>query len=185
MDDNKILDLYWARSESAISETREKYHGFLKGISYNILRNHEDSDECVNDTYLKAWDTIPPKRPNVFSAFLGKITRNLSLNRYEKLRALKRGGGETEIVLSELEECIPSFENTEGYILQKELTEKVDRFLESLPKKYRKIFVRRYWYLSSVKEISNEYGISEGNIRVSLHRMRIKLREFLLNEGVL
>lgn len=184
MDDKQIIELYWARSERAIAETDRKYGKFCHRIAYNVLANREDSEECVNDTYLKTWNAIPPKHPNKFRAFLGKITRNLALSRYEKLRAEKRGGGEVPIALDELAECIPDPNTMEMTVDNRMLVDKLNIFLSELPKDARKIFLRRYWELSSVKEIASVYGISESKVKMSLFRTRGKLRTFLEQEGI-
>lgn len=184
MDDNKIIELYWDRSEQAISETSKKYGRYCHYIAYSILHNDEDSEECVNDTYLRAWDSIPPLRPNKLQTFLGKITRNLSLNKWEKLSAEKRGAGQTSLILDEISECIPSegdaLQNIENMVIR----EAINRFLDELSAETRKMFVRRYFYMSSVKEIANEYGISESKVTVTLFRTRKKLKTALEKEGI-
>ena len=184
MDDKQIIDLYWARSESAIAETDRKYGKFCHRIAYNILVNHEDSEECVNDIYLKTWSIIPPKRPVKFGAFLGKIVRNLALNRYEMLHTAKRGSGEVPVALDELAECIPDPNSVERTIDNRILADKLNIFLSELPKDTRKIFMRRYWELCSVKEIASVYGISESKVKMILFRTRGKLRTFLEREGI-
>ncbi len=184
MDDEKILDLYWSRSESAIHETNVKYGPYCRTISMNILNSPQDAEECVNDTWLSAWNAIPPKRPGKLAAFLGKITRNLSINRFQRNYAEKRGMGQTPLVLAELEGCIPSVQTVEQAIDEKELAESIDRFLESLPPVKRKIFVRRYWYLSPVGEIARQYGMSESKVTSLLFRLRGKLKSHLEKEGV-
>lgn len=184
MDDNQIIELYWARSEAAISETAKKYGNYCHHIAYNILSNQEDSEECVNDTWLKTWEAIPPTRPERLSAFLGKITRNLALHRYEKYNAIKRGAGQVALALHELEECIPARDNVERVIDDLVLTEILNDFLAGLPAETRQIFVRRYWHLHSVKEIAAEYHISESKVKVTLFRTRRKLRQLLEKEGI-
>lgn len=184
MEDTEIVKLYWARSEKAISETAKKYGRYCFYIANNILCNCEDSEECVNDTYWKAWGVMPPKRPEKLSVFLGKITRNLSINRYRLLMAKKRGEGQFAIALEELQECIPSAENVEEIVEAKALTELLNCFLEKLPKEKRKIFLRRYWYFSPVKEIALEYGISESKVKMSLMRTREELKVYLERKGV-
>ena len=176
MDDSKIIELYMDRSEQAISETARKYGRYCHYIAYNILHNDEDSEECVNDTYLRTWNSIPPKRPNKLQTFLGKITRNLSLNKYEKQSAEKRGSGQIPLILDELTECIPADRNSETLVEDMVIKETLDRFLENLSADARKIFVRRYWYMSSVKEIAEEYGLSESKVTVTLFRTRQKLK---------
>lgn len=170
MDDKQILDLYWERSEAAISETSKKYGKYCRYIASNILHNDEDSEECVNDTYLRAWNSIPPNRPSVLKTFLGKITRNLSLDRYELLNAKKRNGGQMSLIFDEIQECIPSLDSTENIVEEIALTDILNRFLSSLSLEQRKIFMRRYWYLSPIKEIATEYGMSESKIKMSLFR---------------
>ncbi len=184
MDDSKIIELYMDRSEQAISETARKYGRYCHYIAYNILHNDEDSEECVNDTYLRTWNSIPPKRPNKLQTFLGKITRNLSLNKYEKQSAEKRGSGQIPLILDELTECIPADRNSETLVEDMVIKETLDRFLENLSADARKIFVRRYWYMSSVKEIAEEYGLSESKVTVTLFRTRQKLKTVLEKEGI-
>lgn len=184
MDEKQIIDLYWDRSENAIAETAKKYGKYCHGIAFNILASREDSEECVNDTYLKAWSVIPPKRPIKLSAFLGKITRNLALNRYERYTAEKRGGGQVALALEELAECIPDPHSVEQAVNDKILADKLNIFLSGLSVEARKIFMRRYWELSSVREIAAAYGISESKVKMSLFRTRGKLRSFLEQEGI-
>lgn len=183
MEDMEIIDLFWLRSENAILETKNKYSRYLYKIALNILSNSEDCEECLNDTYLGAWNSIPPDRPVVFSAFLGKITRNLAINTYHKERRQKRGGGQTELVLHELEECITGH-SMEEQILDGEITKAINRFLDELPVQDRLIFVRRYWFLESVGEIAVQFLLSETNIQTKLYRMRKKLRGYLEKEGI-
>ena len=175
MDDLEIIHLYWIRSETALSETEKKYGRYCTSIAYRILNDLEDSKECVNDTWLRAWESIPPKRPNLLSVFLGKIVRNLSLNRYEKQNAKKRGGGEVPVILDELEECIPSNMNVEQTVDAKQLTNLVNQFLTSIPEEKRKLFVLRYWYLYPVKEIVKIQNINEGKLKMCLFRIRQQL----------
>lgn len=184
MSDNEILDLYWNRSENAINATAEKYGNYCHAISYNILHNDEDAEECVNDTWLGAWKSIPPHRPNRLSAYLGKITRNLSLNRFKQYNAQKRGLGQTEPVLSELEDCIPSQNDVEQAVCEMILVQSIEQFLYALPAQNRNIFIRRYWYLSSIKDIAKAYGMSESKLTSLLFRMRKELKEHLEKEGI-
>ena len=184
MDDRQIVDLYWERSETAISETSKKYGKYCCYIAYNILHNREDCEECVNDTYMRAWNAMPPQRPDRLSAFLGKITRNLSLNRYAKYTARKRGAGQTELALEELRECIPASDCVEQVIDDMQLAETINAFLDTLPAETRKIFVRRYWYLSPVREIASDYEVSESKVKMKLMRTRNKLRKVLEKEGI-
>ncbi len=164
MEDTKIVDLYWARAESAISETAQKYGGYCRSIAFRILHNDQDSEECVNDTWLGAWNAMPPKRPAVLSTFLGRITRNLSLNRWKRYNAEKRGCGEMTVALEELRECVPAPGGVEAALDDIALTESIDRFVGALPAEQRKIFVQRYWYLCSIREIANNCGVSASKV---------------------
>lgn len=184
MNDLQIVELYWRRSESAISETSLKYERFCHTIAYNILFSEEDSEECVNDTWLKAWYSIPPNKPSKLSAFLGRITRNLSLDRLRSRYALKRSGSEATLALDELAECIPARAGIEAAMEARELGGLLNGFLEEMEPVARKILIRRYWFLSPVKEIASAYGVSESSVKVTLHRTRVKLREYLEKEGV-
>lgn len=184
MEDSKIIDLYWQRSEIAISETDEKYGPYCHSISCNILHSKEDAEECVNDTYLKAWNSMPTQRPNCLMAFLGKISRNLSLDRYRKNHAQKRGEGETELVLTELEDCLSTSESVEEAVEGKLLEDCINHFLSELPRQKRNVFVCRYWYLYPVSEIAKRYGISEGTVTNTLFRLRKKLQSYLEMEGI-
>lgn len=184
MDDNKIIDLYWELSEVAITETADKYGRYCHYISYNILHNAQDAEECVNDTYLGAWKSMPPQRPNKLSAFLGKLTRNLSLNRFKQYTAEKRGFGQTELVLSELEDCIPAPNDIEQETDERILVEAIDRFLYGQPKIKRDVFIRRYWYMSAIRDIAEQYDISESKTTSMLFRLRNELKLLLEKEGI-
>ena len=184
MEDVSIVNLYWARSENAISETSKKYGNYCYSIAYNILGNVEDADESVNDTYLDAWNNIPPHRPSILSTFLGKITRNLSLDRYRKSRASKRGGGSIDVIYEELEECISDFGTEDTRTDTIVITDAISRFLTELSKDARIIFVRRYWYADSVRQIAQHYRMSESKVKSSLMRSRGKLKAFLEKEGI-
>ena len=181
MEDKKIVDLYWSRSEDAIKETEKKYGGYCRRIAMNILSNELDAEECVNDTYLRAWEAMPPHRPERLSTFLGKITRNLSLNRYARDRAAKRAPL-AETVYEEIAELIP--DESESAVDESRLSEIINSFLASLSQKHRIIFVQRYWYLCSVKEIAKSRGITESDVKVSLMRTRRKFKEHLTKEGI-
>ncbi len=185
MDDDKIIELYMDRSEQAISETSKKYGRYCHSIAYGILQSDADSEECVNDTYLRTWNSIPPKRPNHLQTFLGKITRNLSLNRLEMRSAEKRGEGQTVLILDELAECIPAEGDATRAVEDMVIRNVLNRFLEDLPAETRRIFVRRYWYMSSVKEIAEEYGLSQSKVTVTLFRTRGKLKTALEKEGII
>lgn len=185
MEDSKIVDLYWQRCEQAIDETQKKYSSYCYRIAYNILTNKEDSEETVSDTYMTAWNTIPPRRPSVLATFLGKITRHLSIDRWRTRNAYKRGGGQMELALEELDECIASNENVEQTYAKKELLAAYKRFIEKLPVTERRVFLLRYWYLDSVGDIAQKYGFSESKVKSMLHRTRQKLHRCLAEEGLL
>ncbi|MBE6642066.1 MAG: sigma-70 family RNA polymerase sigma factor [Clostridia bacterium] len=183
MEDKDIIQLYFERSEKAIEATNEKYGRYCRKIAYNILYSDLDAEECVNDTYLNAWNAIPPQNPHRLSAFLGRITRNLALKKYAHSNAKKRKG-ECVSVISELDECIPS---TEGSDVADEIALKmaVNGFLESLNPKTRIVFFQRYWYFLSIKEIALENSMTETNVKVSLKRTREKFKTHLEKEGII
>lgn len=183
MEDQKIIDLYWQRSEQAIQETDAKYGGYCFSIAYNILTNREDSEESVSDTYLSAWHAMPPKRPGILSAFLGKITRHISIDRWRRRSAQKRGGGEIVLALEELEDCLSDGYSTEEAVQKKELAVFINRFLDTLPETERNIFLCRYWYVDPVKDIADTFGFSVGKVNSMLFRTREKLRRTLEKEG--
>ena len=182
MDDSRIIELYWQRAEQAVVETDAKYGGYCYAIAYNILSNREDAEESVSDTYLAAWRSIPPKRPSILSAFLGKITRYISLDRWKSRSAYKRGGGEVPLALEELEDCVSGGESPEETLLRRELVMRLNRFLEELPETERRVFLCRYWYLDSVSDIARRFGFSESKVTSMLHRTRQKLRKSLEKE---
>lgn len=183
MEDSRIIELYWQRSEQAISETEQKYGNYCHSISYRILKDREDAKECVNDTWLSAWEHMPPQRPTLFSAFLAKITRNLSLKRYEKQSAKRRGGGQVALVLEELEECVPAYGDVEQEVDLNQLTNLLNYFLEKLEEENRHLFVLRYWYLYPVRELAARCGMGQSKVKMRLMRMRDELRELLEREG--
>ena len=184
MDDLQVIDLYWARAETAISETEKKYGRYCYSIAYRILHDNEDSEECVNDTYMRAWDSMPPHRPSALKGFLGRITRNLSLDRYAQRTAGKRGFGEIPLALEELQECIPARNTTERMVEDMALAELFDQFLATLPAERRRLFVLRYWHLYSIKEIATACGVGESKVKMSLMRSRSGLKHFLEKEGI-
>ena len=185
MDDSEIIELYFQRSEEAVTQTASKYGKYCYQIAYHILSSREDSEESVNDTYLAAWNTMPPRRPTILSAFLGKLTRYISLDRWKNRSAQKRGGGQVALSLEELEECISGSNNPEKEVDRKELLRYLNRFLDALPETQRKVFVCRYWYLESIPEIAARFGFSESKVTAMLHRLREKLRARLQLEGLL
>lgn len=184
MDDEKIIDLYFERSEQAVKETADKYGRYLNTVAYNILGSREDGEECVNDAYMRAWRKIPPERPRAFGAFLAKITRNLALNRYESLNAKKRGDGKIPLVLDELSQCTAGTSDTQKQIENAALTEALNRFLSELDEETRNIFMRRYWYMSTVKEIASDFGLGESKVKMTLMRTRNRLKQFLIREDI-
>ena len=183
MEDNCIVDLYWQRNESAISETATKYGKYLYSISYQILLNAEDAEECVNDTYNDAWQSIPPHRPSVLSTFLGKITRRISIDLWRKYNAEKRGGGVMVLALNELEECVSGKGDVENEIERLELQKKLNDFLLALPRVDRQVFMCRYWYMNSISDIAKQFAYSESKVKSMLYRTRNKLRAMLEKEG--
>lgn len=184
MEDSAIVELYWAREERALTETDGKYGGYCRRVACNILNNLEDAEECVNDTWLRAWHAMPPQRPTALGAFLGRITRNLSLDRYKLGRAEKRGGGQMTVALDELGDCIPAAGGPEEGLEAAELTRLLDRFLRTLPEKDCCMFLRRYWYVDSVRTIAKRYQMAEGSVKSNLFRIRQKLKAYLEKEGV-
>lgn len=185
MEDQQIIDLYWSRSETAIAETNRKYGKYCYSIAYNILTNNEDAEESVSDAYMAAWTSMPPKRPSILAAFLGKITRHLSIDRWRARNRYKRGGGEIVLALEELEDCVADSQTVEKAYAQKRLIQVFRRFLEALPETERRIFLCRYWYLDSISDISNYYGFSNSKVTSMLYRTRKKLRVVLEEEGLL
>lgn len=182
MEDEKIIELYWIRSEDAIRETDAAHGAKLHDLSYRIVQNREDAQECVNDTYLKAWNTIPPQRPNYFFAYLAKICRFLSFGRLDWNNAAKRSADVVQLT-AEMELCIPdrcqSWQRSE-----QQIGDVLNRFLDSLPRRSRMIFLRRYWYADSIGEIARRYQMSQSSVKTQLHRTRSKLRAFLEQEGI-
>ena len=184
MEDTQIIDLYFARSEQAVQETDSKYGGYCFSIAYNILTNQEDAEESVSDTYLSAWNAMPPRRPTMLAAFLGKITRNISLDRWRKCRAFKRGGGQVEIALEELKDCVSGKESAEEKAIRREILASLNRFLGMLNETERNVFVCRYWYLDSTEEIAEESGFSVSKVKSMLYRIRKRLNAHLEKEGL-
>lgn len=183
MEDSHIVALYWARDEQAIAESERMYGRYCYTVADRILHCREDSEECVNDTWLHAWEAMPPHKPSRLATFLGKITRNLALHRAERTQADKRGGGQVPLALDELAECIP--DGTRDRVVDAVmLADILDRFLDSLPEQQRRMFVQRYWYVCSVRDIARQMGVGESRVKVALHRAREKLRTMLQEEGI-
>lgn len=183
MDDQMIVDLYWERSPIAIAETQKKYEKYCHSIAFRILHSNEDAEECVNDTYASAWNAMPPHKPERLSTFLGKLTRNIALNRYYRDHAEKRAP-QTELILHEVEEFVPVPGSDREMTDELVLKDAINRFLGSLSREKRIIFVRRYWYLSTVKEIARDLGLTESNVKVTLLRTRNKFKAYLEKEGI-
>lgn len=184
MEDEKIIELYWERNQTAIAETEQKYGRYCGRIADNILYDREDVEECLNDTWLRAWNSMPEERPSILSAFLGAITRNLSLDRYRKKHAAKRGNGAVSYIYEELSDCVSRTE-PQVQVEFEELVHGINAFLQGLEEEHRVIFVRRYWYMDGIAAIAERFGISESKVKSSLFRSRKKLQEHLLREQLL
>lgn len=184
MDDNKIIDLYWARSQQAIAESDAKYGAYCRTVARNILSREEDAEECVNDTWLRAWNAIPPQRPTVLQAFFGKLTRNLSLDRWRRDRAQKRGGSQVESALEELEDCLAARDRVDEAVDAQATANLISAFVRSLPQQDRVLFVRRYWYLDDIQTLAKRMGMGQSQVKSRLHRIRQRLKTELEKEGV-
>ena len=184
MNDTEIVELYWNRKERAVEETAKKYGSYCYAIAYNILSNHEDSEESVNDTYIEAWNAIPPHRPLILSSFLGKITRRLAIDKWRSDHAQKRGGGELADVLDELAECVAYEDSAERHLEKQMLSQAINDFLKTLSETERKIFVCRYFYMESVEAVCKRFGYSVSKVKSTLFRVREKLRIYLQKEGL-
>lgn len=183
MEDRQIIELYWQRDEAAIVRSEEKYGTYCRAVARGILRVAEDVEECVGDTWLAAWNAMPPARPAVLRTFLGRLSRNLSINRSLQDRAQKRGGGEVPLALEELRDCTASRGSTEEAVETAELGRLIDAFLRTLPAEECDLFLRRYWFLDSIDEIAARFHIRGGAVKTRLHRTRRRLREYLAEEG--
>lgn len=183
MDDERIVGLYFERDEDAIAQTSKKYGKYCYSIAMGILRSHEDSEECVNSVYVDTWNTIPPQRPNSLSAFLGKLTRRISIKRLRSMAAQKRGGGEYALALEELDECVPDRVRVEDQADAHILAAHISDFLCGLPDTERRVFVQRYFYMRSVSELARNFGFTQSKVKSMLYRTRQKLREALVKEG--
>ena len=185
MEDNRILDLYWRRDETAIDQTEKKYGKYLLTVAYNILADREDSKESVNDTYLAAWDSMPPHRPDSLCAYLSKLTRRISIDFFRKRTSQKRGGGEYALSLEELDSCLSGGNTTELAVDRQLLTDAIAAYLRSVTDEARNVFLCRYYYLDPVKTIAGYLHISESKVKILLHRTRQGLWEYLHKEGFL
>ncbi len=183
MEDAGIVELLFARSERAVEELAGKYGAGCRRIAGNILGDDRDAEECVNDTYLGVWNAVPPKRPDPLRAFVYRVARNLAVKRYHRNSARKRGGG-YDAVLDELEECLAGFPTLEDQLEARELSRLLDLFLDGLSERDRALFVRRYWYAEPVESLAKHFGATPNNIYVRLHRIRDRLRQYLLKEGI-
>ena len=183
MEDTHIVQMYWDRNETAISESAMKYGTYCTSIAQNILQNPADAEECVNDTYLNAWNSMPTHWPKQLETFLGKITRNLSFNKYKHDHAEKRGSGEITLVLDELTDCVSDTDNVEQVLDHQELIKAISSFVRSLSENKRNLFVRRYWYADSVSAIANDTGMLQGTVSKTLERTRKQLKAYLTERG--
>jgi RNA polymerase sigma-70 factor (ECF subfamily) len=183
MEDEAIIELYWQRSERAIEETRVKYGAYCYQIAFNLLRSPEDAEETVSDTYHAAWNAMPPEKPNCLRAWLGKVVRNLSLGRWNREHRMKRDAGMTEL-LGELADCLPSPDTAEKAMEAKELRDAIDRWLDSLGRTDRVLFLRRYWYGLSLQELAHREGTSPARLAQRMLRLRQSLRKALEKEGI-
>lgn len=183
MEDSEIINLYFARNQAAIAETSKKYGSYCRTVADNILHNPEDTEECVNDTWLRVWDAIPPARPARLRLFLAKITRNLAFDRYKQCSAEKRGGGEIAAVLDELSECVADTVDVEGELQSRALRRCIAEFAAELPQRERRVFIGRYFYAQSIAEVAAQLGIRRNHVYVLLSRVRKKLRTHLEEEG--
>lgn len=185
MEDRQIVKLYLDRDECAISVSKDKYGRYIYGIAYSILHDLQDAEECENDTYLGAWNSIPPHEPADLRTYLGKISRSTALNRHKAYTAEKRGGGETALALEELEGMISDGTDVENSIIESELANAIDAFLRSLPDTERRVFLRRYWYFDSINEICSRFSFGQSKVKVMLLRTRNRLAEYLRKEGMI
>ncbi len=185
MEDRQIVMLYWKRDPQAIEQSRQKYGAYCFSVAHNLLASREDAEECVNDTWLNAWNGMPPHRPSVLRMFLAKITRCISFNRFKANTAQKRGSGQLMLALEELSECIADENSVEDSVIAAELGESVRQFVRSLPEREGDVFVRRYFFTESIAEIAQSYGMTNNYTMVMLSRTRNKLKNHLMKEGYL
>lgn len=183
MEDRKIVELYFARSDQAVAETERKYGAYCRSIARGILQSEPDAEECVSDAYLAAWNSIPPQEPRSLAAYVGKLTRHKAIDRLRELRSRKRGGDSVTLALEELDECIPGHSSVEEETLRRELEEALRRFLAGLDRTDRTVFLLRYWYLCPVAEIAERLGYTQGKVKTRLFRTRRKLRDYLEKEA--
>jgi len=184
MDDNKILNLFFARDEAALDSVADKYGAYCRAVAQGILHDREDAMECVNDTYLRAWEAIPPARPGILRIYLAKITRNLALDKHRRRNAAKRGGDTVTTLYGELTECLPAANNIEVEAEAGHITAAIDASLRQMKQEMRLVFMRRYWHADSIEKIADRYHMSVGKVKSMLFRARKKLRADLEGEGV-
>ena len=184
MDDNEIIDLYWARSQQAIAESERKYGAYCRTVARNILSRTEDAEECVNDTWLRAWNVMPPQRPALLQAFFGRLTRNLSLDRWRRDRAQKRGGSQVELALEELEDCLAARDRVDEAMDAQTTADLISGFVRGLAQQDRVLFVRRYWHLDDIQTLAKRMGMGQSQVKSRLHRIRQRLKAELEKEGV-
>ena len=183
MEDSKIVDLFWQRSMDAIDQTQLKYGSYCMSISVNIVSSEEDARECVNDTYLAAWNSIPPNRPAVLSSYLGKLVRRISIDRWRAMNSQKRGGARVQVALEELSYCLPGDDDPVKKVEAKELAQTINRFLETLKETERAVFLMRYFHMADLNQIEQSLHMSKSKVKSMLHRTREKLKIFLRKEG--
>ena len=183
LDDSEIIELFYERSEQAIIELSKKYGAICKRVANNILNNRLDSEECVNDAYLGAWNTIPPQNPNPLLSYICRIVRNLAIKKYHANTAAKRNSI-YDIALDEMENCFPASTSVEDEFNADEVARIIDNFLETLDKQNRIMFVRRYWHSDSITSLAELFHTSNHNVSIRLSRTRKKLRKYLIKEGV-
>ena len=183
MDDNEIIELFFARDQQAIQAASQRYGAYCTSIAQRILGDQGAAEECVNDTWLKCWQSIPPQRPNSLKGFAGRVVRNLALSALRAETAQKRGGGQVQLALDELSEVVSGGDTPEGALDRQAFRAALDSFLHSLPERNRNLFLRRYWYLDSVEALAKRYSMSRTQVTTTLHRLRQKLRVHLEQEG--
>lgn len=184
MEDERIVELFFRRDERAIEEAAHAHGGLFRTLALRLLGDFQDAEECVSDMLLAAWNSIPPHRPEKLPAYLARLTRNLALRRRRDAGRLKRGGGEADLALEELDECLPAEESVERAVERRELAAVMERFLRALPKTERRVFLGRYWYCESVRELAERFGFSESKVKSMLRRTREKLKRYLEKEGI-
>ena len=184
MEDSQIIDLYWQRSERAIAESEKRYGRYCRAVAFNFCASHEDAEECVSDTWLSAWNAMPDARPQVLGAFFGALARRHAINRWKSRTRKKRGGGEIPLALEELSECIPSDQDPERRVEERELAAAIRLFVDELNEQERRVFLARYWYLAPVEEIARRMDFSRSKVKSMLFRLRGRLRERLTEEGL-